>query len=176
MKKIKNVLRHWKKFFIIFLLLIISHQSWKIGYLEKQKVLVYQDEFDDNNTDSKSGQDSSYESSGDDTSEIVLELENKNEELKQEIEALRNIKKDKSSEVLSDIFWDIGKYVPKDDNATFFISPSCEGKVKPEFFISKRWIFYDRDNGYDVYTYRSSVGYVYATEEIDFEKFKVKKN
>ena len=182
MRTLKNVLRNWKKLLFGVLVLIITYQSWKIGYLEKQKVYVYQhSEFDDNNT--KSEQDSSYESSGtdivddkivDDKSELELDLELKNEEieeLKQEIEALKSIKNKASDKVLSDIFWDIGKYVPK-DKITFFDSPSCDITIKPSFFFSRRWIFYDRKNEYEVYAYLSDVGYVYATSQVSFDEFK----
>ncbi len=200
MKKIKNIIKNWRKIIFVILILWIVYLNIKVHYLEYLNSNQYhydnyqESELDaaDNHQESESDVADNYQESESDVadnyqesesdvadnyqeseSDEIIQLKNKIEAY----EALIKIKKDSTEILFNDIFWDIGKYVPENKNAKiFFASPGCEKSdiVKPNWFLSKRWISYDRFNSNWVYSYLTDKGYVWTNSEISFVEYKKK--
>ena len=186
MKKIKNIWKHKRLLFEMILVIIILNNQIIIKHLEKQKIVygeVNNNEVDDlqsENETLKTFLDASQ--SENEALKISLDnLQSENEVLKtsldnlqseNEVLKLQKFQKNEDYKTLfNDIFWDIGKYIPKEE-AIFYTSPLCSKKAKPAYFLSTRWINYDRDNSYITYAYSSNIGIVWSIEEIHFEKIK----
>ncbi len=102
------------------------------------------------------------------------QLETENKKIKAENKKLKKVieMKDEDSmykKVLNDIFWRHGKYIPPKD-AMFYSNPGCNTPIFCNEFITNIWIFYQRFNNYEVYTYWSTKGFVYSPHQISFEK------
>lgn len=174
MKRLKNLFKHKRLLFEIILIIIILNNKIVINHLEKQKqkIVVYNDEVTELND--LQSENETLKTSLDDIQSENEALKTSLDDLQSENEALKFQKYQKNDNykiLFDDIFWDIGRYIPKEKNS-FYNSPSCSKKVNPDYFLSTRWIQYDMENSYWVYAYSSNLGVVWATEEVTFNKIR----
>lgn len=157
-RKLKNFLKNWRKFLFGFLTIWIIYLNLKVHYLEylNHKQLSYNaNEYNNSNDEEK-------------------------ENLQQTIDALKSQNKISNKDYKSlfqDIFWDVGTYVPDvpDEMNRFYNFGDCYSRIYPSYFTSTRYIFYDRENTFDVYVYNSNRGPVWSPYEIKFKTYKEKK-
>lgn len=180
MKNITKVFKHWRKLIFLLMLIWIVSLNIKVKYLEylNHKQLSYNsNEYNNDNDEEKENLQQTIDAL---KSQNRISNEEK-ENLQQTVDALKSQNKISNKDYKSlfqDIFWDVGKYVPdvdvSDEMKMFYSFGDCSLKVYPNYFTSERYIFYDRDNSFNVYVYSSDIGLVWSPYEITFKTFKEK--